>query len=80
MTTVKAKFKNGVLEPLSKVNLPEGEEVTVRIELSDINEKAWLDAAAQDTVDRIATLEADLPENQVAHWHEEMNRAAKPAQ
>ena len=45
-TAIKAKFKNGVLEPLTKVNLLEGEEVTVRIEISDVDDKAWLDAAA----------------------------------
>jgi predicted DNA-binding antitoxin AbrB/MazE fold protein len=29
--TVRAKVKNGRLEPLEKIDLPEGEEVTLRI-------------------------------------------------
>jgi len=29
--TIKAKFSNGVIEPLEKLNLDEGEEITVTI-------------------------------------------------
>lgn len=31
--TIRARFKGGVLEPLEKIELPEGEEVTVTIAL-----------------------------------------------
>jgi predicted DNA-binding antitoxin AbrB/MazE fold protein len=30
--TIKARFSNGVIEPLEKVEIPEGEEITVTIE------------------------------------------------
>lgn len=29
--TIRARFSNGVIEPLDKVNLPEGEEITIVI-------------------------------------------------
>jgi predicted DNA-binding antitoxin AbrB/MazE fold protein len=31
-TTIRARFKGGVLEPLEKIELPEGTEVTVTID------------------------------------------------
>jgi predicted DNA-binding antitoxin AbrB/MazE fold protein len=36
--TIKARFSKGVIEPLEKVEIPEGEEITVTIE--EITEKA----------------------------------------
>ena len=33
---IKAKYKNGVLELLEKVDLPEGTEVTISLEPSDV--------------------------------------------
>ena len=34
-TTIKARFSRGVIEPLEKVEIPEGEEITVTIEGRD---------------------------------------------
>lgn len=31
MSTIRARFRRGVLEPLEKVDLPEGKEVTVTV-------------------------------------------------
>jgi len=78
-TAIRAKFQNGVLEPLTKINLHEGEEVTVHLDMQDHSEQEWLNAAAQDTADRLSSLEADMSKDEVARWHKEMNRASKPA-
>ena len=47
-TTIKAKYKNGVLEPLSKIDLPDGVEVTVHFDNSpsemDEESREWLNA------------------------------------
>ena len=45
--TLKAKYTHGTLELLDKVNIPEGEEVTVHLETSfqvDDETRAWFDA------------------------------------
>lgn len=53
--TIKARFSNGVIEPLEKIEIPEGKEVTVTI--AEIPEEEKVDAldatfgAWKDTVD-----------------------------
>ena len=48
--TIRAKYSNGTLELLEKVNIPEGREVTVHVETPktlpniDAESRAWLDA------------------------------------
>ena len=105
VATIKAKYINGMFQPLDKVDFLDGEEVTIRFEVSNphsdeakrkqllsavggwkdlfdsepIQEKRWLKMAAQDTADRLAALEAELPEDEVASWHRAMKQAAKPA-
>lgn len=105
IATIKAKYINGMFQPLDKVDFLDGEEVTIRFEVSkplsdeakrkqllsavggwkdlldgeQIKEKRWLKMAAQDTTDRLAALEAELPEAEVANWHRAMKQAAKPA-
>ena len=85
-TTIKAKYKNGALELFDPVNLHDGDEVIIRfvkapntIPTIDNETRQRLDVVAQETADRIATLESDRPEDEVANWHDAMNRAAKPA-
>lgn len=46
-TTIRARFANGVLEPLEDLRLHEGEEVVVSIEpLSSAPRLAWLEETA----------------------------------
>ena len=48
--TLKARYTHGVLKPIGRFNIPEGQEVTVHVEepkpLSSIDaeSRAWLDA------------------------------------
>jgi predicted DNA-binding antitoxin AbrB/MazE fold protein len=45
-TTIRARFRGGVLEPLERIDLPEGEEVTVTIaSRSPADRDAFLRAA-----------------------------------
>ena len=82
-TAIKTKYTNGVFQPLETVDLPEGFDVTVYLEnaipIIDNETRELLGSAAEDTADRIATLESDLPEDEVANWHDAMSRASKPA-
>lgn len=46
-TTIRARFANGVLEPLENLPLNEGEEVVVRIDtLSSAPGRGWLEETA----------------------------------
>ncbi len=82
-TAIKTKYVGGVFQPLETVALPEGFDVTVYLEnvipTIDNETRERLDVVAQDMADRIATLESALPEDEVANWHDAMNRASKPA-
>jgi len=83
ITTIKTKYANGVFQPLEKVNLPEGSHLILHIEdtipIIDNETREWLDTAALDTADRMATLETNLPEDEVANWYRAMTNASKPA-
>lgn len=51
--TIRAKYSNGTLELLEKVNIPEGKEVAVRLGEPDIptidhETRNWLDANLSD--------------------------------
>lgn len=48
-------------------------------EASTEAERAWLDAVAADTADRIAALEDEQPAAELEAWHSAMAKAAKPA-
>ena len=82
-TAIKTKYVNGVFQPLEKVNIPEGLNVTVRIEDTlptiDNESRQWLNQTAEDLADRLAELEDELPKDEVANWHKAMYRASKPA-
>jgi len=41
---------------------------------------SWTDNVAYDLADRLAKMEAELPEDEVTKWHSAMSRVGKPAQ
>lgn len=80
-TTIKAKYRNGAIELLEQVSIPEGKELSVSFEQpATPKEDSWNDNTAYDLADRLAKIEAELPEDEVAKWHSSMSRAGKPAQ
>lgn len=62
-TAIKAKYSQGVLEP-SDANL---------------EDKLWLDDAAQEMATRLNGIEANLHQEEIGYWHKTMSRVAKPA-
>ena len=81
-TAVKAKYNQGVFKPLRKIDLPNGLDVVVHIETPEdsFQDRLWLEDTAQEMADRVAGIEADLPQDEVAQWHKSMARVARPAQ
>ncbi len=46
-TAVRVRFSNGVFEPLSKVDLPEGKELSIIVEDDAEDDVWWIEKAVQ---------------------------------
>ena len=82
--TLKARYKDGALQLLDFISIPEGEEVMIQVQTPslpaiDADSRAWLEGAVQDMTSRVDALEAELPHDRVEKWHKAMARASKPA-
>ncbi len=82
--TLKAEYRDGALQLLDFVSIPEGEEVMIQIQTPnlptiDADSRTWLEGTAQDMASRVDSLESELPRDKVEKWHKAMSRASKPA-
>lgn len=76
---IRAKYTGGVLKFLENIGLHEGQEVTVRIQPSDLQTDLWLESTAQDLADRLKDLESDVPKAKLLKWHKAMERSSRAA-
>ena len=70
---------NGVLQLTGNLDVPKGEEVSVRLSYQPSEDEAWLEASSQETANRLVELERDVDPRELADWFEAMEQSSESA-